>query len=482
MHLEDELKQLFENHKNLSEDELQKLIVSVIKSEKNRLGIQHPIIFTQGFDNSCGGDCKIEYNEELKRDEIHISISYQNLIWNYLNNRNNVNSVSDRSLETLYNLVETICHEMKHAYQLEKMLSKDITHDQALTWLKERLVLSYVDQKVYDSNHDNWSQEKDSYNYQFDRALDYIQRYCNLEQISQQQYESLLHLSDSKKKSKIQDPENLYIEVNGQSIKLEEFLNQQMSVVIQKLPEQTITSTILRYEYNTDKTKKTYLELMQDKQTLIEKLDKSLPNYQQQVQRIEHIYNTIIKKDKDLQVQQQRSQNGPTFQVDTAEKTPQQLYEEARNNYGKYATAIEELMKNKNNYSEIEYNQRLTKLMQNRDAAQKQMDRNFPKEQKSDFQVHTTTQPPPVQSDLKPKVEQEHFTRPEQPKSSSPEKQELIDKKQEILRKGWKQRLEEMKRRGFEMPNLDTLFQEQQLNEIQRINVEQSIETGRKMM
>ena len=120
--------------------------------------------------------------------------------------------------------------------------------------------------------------------------------------------------------------------------------------------------------------------------------------------------------------------------------------------------------------------------MQNRDAAQKQMDRNFPKEQKSDFQVHTTIESPSVQSDLKSKVEQEHFTRPEQQKSSSPEKQELIDKKQEILRKGWKQKLEEMKKRGFEIPNLDTLFQEQQLNEIQRINIEQSIETGRKMM
>ena len=478
MQLEDELKQLFDNHKNLSEEELQKLIVLIIKSEKNKLGIQHPIIFSQGFDNSCGGDCKIEYNEELKRDEIHISISYQNLIWNYLNNRNNVNSVSDRSLETLYNLVETICHEMKHAHQLEKMLSKDITHDQALTWLKERLVLSYTDQKVYDSNHDNWSQENDSYNYQFDRALEYIQRYCNFDQISQQQYESLLHLSNSKKNSRIQDPESLYIEVNGQSIKLEEFLNQQMSVVIQKLPEQTITSTILRYEYNADKTKKTYLELMQDKQTMISKLDKNLPNYQQQIKRIEHIYSTIIKNDKNLQTQQQRSQAIPLFKDDTIEKTSQQLYEEAKNNYGKYAKAIEELMRNKSNYSEVEYNQRLTKLMQNRDAAQKQMDRNFPKEQKSDFQVNPKT----VQSDLKPKVEQEHFTKPEQTKSNSQEKQELIEKKQEILRKGWKQRLEEMEKRGFEIPNLDTLFQEQQLNEIQHINIEQNIENGRKMM
>jgi len=143
-----------------------------------------------------------------------------------------------------------------------------------------------------------------------------------------------------------------------------------MSQIISTLPEETITSTILRYEYKKDGTKKRYTELMHDKKNMIDRINKNSPNYQQQVQIIKCIYASIIKHDINLQ--------------------HQQLYEEARLDYRKYSTAIEELMQNKSNYSETEYNQRLTKLMQNRDKAQRKLSQYFYTQTQSDFLIPTT--------------------------------------------------------------------------------------------
>lgn len=189
-------------------------------------------------------------------------------------------------------------------------------------------------------------------------------------------------------------------------------------------------------------------------------------------------------------------------------QTPQQLYEQAWYDRKKYADAMEELMVNRGQYSEVEYNQRLTKLMQNRDAAQKTMDKYFHQvSEKSFTQSAPQTrqqQTPPIQQTSNPmsyddamhekygyedmtdeeKIEfDEKLERAKKPKvESSSRKEELISEKQEILRHGWKKKLEEMKQNGFEVPDLDEILRQQQLNEIQRQQLEQteSIErTGR---
>lgn len=77
-----------------------------------------------------------------------------------------------------------------------------------------------------------------------------------MEKISAQQYSSFLNLYESRKKFKVQSSENLFIKVNVKSIKLEEFLNQKMALYIKNLPSETITSSILRCEYNFDYSKK----------------------------------------------------------------------------------------------------------------------------------------------------------------------------------------------------------------------------------
>jgi len=61
-------------------------------------------------------------------------------------------------------------------------------------------------------------------------------------------------------------------------------------------------------------------------------------------------------------------------------------------------------------------------------------------------------------------------------------KDDLILEKQEILRTGWKLKLDEMKKQGFEVPNLDDILRQQEIIEQQRIETERLENTGRRMM
>jgi len=72
----------------------------------------------------------------------------------------------------------------------------------------------------------------------------------------------------------------------------------------QGITPEIIENSILRYEYNSDYTKKTLEQLMADKQKMIEGLDSKSPNYIHLVKKIEMIYDSIISNDVELQKQQ----------------------------------------------------------------------------------------------------------------------------------------------------------------------------------
>lgn len=70
----------------------------------------------------------------------------------------------DSSMDSLYQLISQLCHEMRHAYQTEiSSIRKDITNVNALTWLKETLTVT--DEEFYRKNYDNMSKEIDAFNY-----------------------------------------------------------------------------------------------------------------------------------------------------------------------------------------------------------------------------------------------------------------------------------------------------------------------------
>ena len=150
--------------------------------------------------------------------------------------------------------------------------------------------------------------EIDAYKYQYNRALDYVKTYTDIEKNNPEFYNSLVQTANNNEKKNVKPLEDLTFIVNGQKISASEYFNQNMTDAFKAngITPEIIKRSILIYEYNPDGTKKSLEQLMQDKQAMIDGLDKSLSNYQQQVGRIENIYDSIIRNDSNLQQQSQQ--------------------------------------------------------------------------------------------------------------------------------------------------------------------------------
>ena len=355
---------LFANYKNLTDEQVTNLIISILKEEKDILGITYPLLYVPVFkEYECGGNCSINYNEETKRDEITIEINYTSIINNFITNKNNQNKLCDRGLETLYQLITTLCHEMRHAYQKTSMLKKNTFDYNGLMWLKESIVISSISKETYNNNHNNWLQEQDAYKYMFDRGIYYIEKYFPKETLTQEQIESFNNFILAQKKYKIVD--SLYIDFEGKQIEIKDFINERMEKEIKNLSEEAITSTLLRHEYNTNKIKKTTEEMEQDRDNILENLKETDIDFSDKYNNIKNFYDLIILDNQSL------------LTVESNELDEKQLYEQAFLKRKKAAEEIEKLMLSKQNYSEVEYNQRLKKLVEARDAAQKEMTKYF---------------------------------------------------------------------------------------------------------
>lgn len=310
-----ELQELFDNYRNLSEEQLMQLLGLIIKEEKDKMRLSFPVRLEINYgdvnEECAGGDFGLKYNDDEKRYEYTIRLNGQDWYNRYLANRNKTlhykNVEFDSSMDALYQLISQLCHEMRHAYQTEvSSVRRDITNENALTWLKERLTVT--DDEFYRKNYSNMSREVDAFNYQFTEALEFIKTYTSIEIDNPQFFAMLQNTQKRWIKENVKPMDELTFDVNGEQIKNTDYFNQHME---EAFKEQGITTgmlknSILRYEYNPDGTKKSLKQLMQDKQHIIDSLDKSLSNYQRQVERIEKIYDSIIQNDSDLQHQSQQ--------------------------------------------------------------------------------------------------------------------------------------------------------------------------------
>lgn len=309
-----ELQTLFNNYKNLSEEQLDRLIALVVKQEKEKLGLSLPVELKIDYDelskNSAGGDSTLDYDEKTRQYHYTIRINGNEWYKQYLANRNqtrqNGNMIFESSLDSLYNLVARVCHEMRHAYQNEQThIRSDLLNPEALVWLKQELVVP--DENFYRESHNysNMPREVDAFNYQYQEALDYIRSYTTTERDNPEFFATLQSTLDRNQKENVKPVEKLSFIVNGKEIKATEFFNQNMSVAMkeQGITPKIIENSILRYEYNSDYSKKTFEQLMADKQKMIEGLDSKSPNYIHLVKKIEKIYDSIISNDVELQKQ-----------------------------------------------------------------------------------------------------------------------------------------------------------------------------------
>lgn len=313
-----ELQTLFNNYQNLSEEQLDRLIALVVKQEKEKLGLSLPVELKIDYDelskNSAGGDSTLDFDE--KTGQYHYTIRINGNEWykQYLANRNqthqNGNMTFESSLDSLYNLVARVCHEMRHAYQNEQThIRSDLLNPEALVWLKQELVVPDEDFYRESHNYSNMPREVDAFNYQYQEALDYIRSYTTIERDNPEFFATLQSTLDRNQKENVKPLEDLTFIVKGKEVKVTEFFNQNMSASMkeQGITPEIIENSILRYEYNSDYSKKTLEQLMADKQKMIEGLDSKAPNYIHLVKKIEAIYDSIISNDIELQKQQKEA-------------------------------------------------------------------------------------------------------------------------------------------------------------------------------
>ena len=169
-----ELQQLFSNYKNLSSNQLDRLIALVVKQEKEKLGLTLPVELKIDYDelsqNSAGGDSTLDFDEKTGQYHYTIRLNANEWYKQYLLNRNqtyqNGDMTFESSLDSLYNLIARVCHEMRHAYQNEQThIKKDLSNSDALVWLKQELVVT--NEKFYRDSHNysNMPREVDAFNY-----------------------------------------------------------------------------------------------------------------------------------------------------------------------------------------------------------------------------------------------------------------------------------------------------------------------------
>lgn len=312
MQKNNELQQLFSNYRNLSEEQLDRLIALVVKQEKEKLGLSLPVELKIDYDeltqNSAGGDSTLDFDE--KTNQYHYTIRLNGNEWykQYLANRNQIHQngtmTFESSLDSLYNLIARVCHEMRHAYQNEQThMRSDLSNPEALVWLKQELVIPDEDFYRESHNYSNMPREVDAFNYQYQEALDYIRSYTTIERDNPEFFATLQSTLNRNQKENVRPLDELTFIVNGEEIKATEYFNQNMSdsMIAQGITPEIIENSILRYEYNSDYSKKTLEQLMSDKQKMIDGLDSKLPNYIHVVKKIEAIYDSIISNDIDLQ-------------------------------------------------------------------------------------------------------------------------------------------------------------------------------------
>lgn len=319
-------KELIDKYKTLNQEELSELINLIVKEEKGKLGLSLPVKIgiSKNEEKNVGGNTSLIMDKETKKTIYKINLNVQDKIQNFLNNKDKVtkykNGVSfDNGMDSLFGLIAQISHEMRHAYQYEcTYVKKDLKNINALLWIKEQMAMP---KNVYEENYEECFTEQDSYNYMYKEALKYIDEYTNIKNENPKFYDQLQKQVE-RQKEKEKTIEETTCKLNGKEMQMTEALNLLFENRIKGIPQETIKKSILRYEYNDNRTKKSYEELMEDKDELIDKLDTSSKTYKQQVEKINKIYNFILENDKKLL--EENAQEQKEEKIENEEKEQEQ--------------------------------------------------------------------------------------------------------------------------------------------------------------
>lgn len=304
-----ELEEILQNYRTLFRKQIERIIVLIMEEEKEYLALNLPIDLNlqENLDITKRGEGKetaIEFSQDRNRYEHKVRANVSQEIEEYLKSRpknlffNKKDQNADNCVNELFHIISIITHEMRHAYQNElTKIRKDLVNVDALLWLKEQLA---VTQDLISQNEKLMFREQDACKYMYRRALEYIEKYTNIKSSNTEVYNNIV--SQVEEQERIISPieEIMWITPEGEK-RAVDYLNKIFAERANTIPEEIFKDSILRYEYNMDRTKKNLKQLLQDKKIMIDNLNKMDPNYANQIMQINNLYETIITRDINLQ-------------------------------------------------------------------------------------------------------------------------------------------------------------------------------------
>ena len=281
-----ELEEILQNYRTLFRKQIERIIVLIMEEEKEYLALNLPIDLNlqENLDITKRGEGKetaIEFSQDRNRYEHKVRANVSQEIEEYLKSRpknlffNKKDQNADNCVNELFHIISIITHEMRHAYQNElTKIRKDLVNVDALLWLKEQLA---VTQDLISQNEKLMFREQDACKYMYRRALEYIEKYTNIKSSNTEVYNNII--SQVEEQERIISPieEIMWITPEGEK-RAVDYLNKIFVERANTIPEEIFKDSILRYEYNMDRTKKNLKQLLQDKKIMIDDLLKTNKN------------------------------------------------------------------------------------------------------------------------------------------------------------------------------------------------------------
>ena len=311
--MNNELMEILRNYTTLFRKQIERVIVLIMEEEKEYLGLKLPVdldldlqenLNISMIPNNDNKKTAIEYNQIRNRNEHKIRANVSQAIEEYMKNRprnlffNKKDGESYICINELFKIIAIVTREMRHAYQNElTMVRKDIVNVDALLWIKEDLALT---QSIINQNKNLLFREQDAYKYMYRKALEYIDKYTGIKNANHEAYVNIETQVQEEEKRIIPVDEIMWNTPEGE-YRAVDYLNKLFAEKSATIPEEMFKDSILRYEYNLDRTPKDFTQLMQDKKEMLSSLNKSDINYDNQINLINNIYEAIAARKSNWQ-------------------------------------------------------------------------------------------------------------------------------------------------------------------------------------
>lgn len=226
-----------------------------------------------------------------------LEINDRQIIDSYMSCKDEVLEISPgikipKTLNALSAIASLCAHEVRHGFQNEQIKDNRLDSVESILWLKLELIRNRFN-NIYDDNYEDFFTEQDAYNYQSQLPFSLLDKYSKLDKNTLEKYKGYLREREIVY-CKNKNLKTYFKDLNEPTRKRigTAYINELFNQIVKDLPKDYISNSLLKYEYNSDGTKKTLLELMKYK-----------AEYKRNGQNLDNLYDFIIDCDYNLQVQ-----------------------------------------------------------------------------------------------------------------------------------------------------------------------------------